>query len=117
MEKQGINQLLLELNENLKKNYCATEITPYLIVDPKKNLFVKLYDTICDACNETENFAWYPLNTIITLNNKTNRSTGITCRDCKKRDCKTEGCVISLRIDLSQNTRFSKINKLEIINI
>jgi hypothetical protein len=117
MENQKINELLAELNENLKLNCCAKEITPQLIIDPKKSLFVKLYDTICDACNETENFALYPLHSIIHLNNKTNRPSGIICRDCKEQGCKTEGCVISLRINSRGNTRFSKINKLEIIAI
>lgn len=40
MENQKINQLLAELNENLKLNCCAKEITPQLIIDPKKSLFV-----------------------------------------------------------------------------
>jgi len=93
------------------------KFTTYLIIDPKKNLFVKLYDTICDACNETENFAWYPLNTIITLNTRENRPAGIICRNCKTRNCNTEGCVISLRIDLHTKYSFYKINKLEIIFI
>lgn len=123
MENQKINQLLAELNENLKLNCCAKEITPQLIIDPKKSLFVKLHDTICDACNETENFAWYPLHTIILLNNTTNRSSGIICRDCKEKKCNIEGCVVSLLVKVyatpnsKPDYRYSNINKLEIIYI
>ena len=106
-----------------KKKCCAKEISSILSTEPNKHFYLKLYDTICDACNETEKFALYPLHIIINLNNIENRPTGIVCRDCQRKECKSEGCVISLLAKVFDNTHsnsdylYSKTNKLEIIYI
>ena len=85
MENQEINQLVLELNENLKKNCCATEITPVL-KKLKSNVepHVKLYIKFCDACEENDNYEWYLFSEIYILNTIQARRLGIICHDCEK---------------------------------
>ena len=115
MRKAEILEKLRELNQNLQDNCCGKEIIPVL-KRLKSNVepHVKLYDTVEDACNETNNFEWFLLDDILDLNNKEFRPRGITCNNCE------HGCVISLKsIKLSNFDikMFSKINKLEIIYI
>jgi len=103
------------LESNLKKECCSKKITVIVLkYNNQTNSFVKLYDKICDACEENENFALYPLDRILKLNDKHHRPSGIVCRDCSQRNCKKEGCIVSLIIDDSKNTRFSRMDKMEI---
>lgn len=117
MENQDINQLVSELNENLKNNCCATEITPFFKrLRSNAESHVKLYDKFCDACEENDNYEWYLLSEIHRLNTIQARRHGIICHDCEKEcNVKNKSCSISLIIDENENTRFGLINKLEII--
>lgn len=113
------NEITTILEPNLSANCCGTKITT-VIKKMKSSLGpnIKLYDTICDACNETANFEWYLLEEILDLNSKELRSNGIVCHDCKQACNSTnDKCVISLIINASGHTRFSRIDKLEIIYI
>ncbi|MDD5150898.1 MAG: hypothetical protein PHC28_10555 [Flavobacterium sp.] len=117
MGKDKINKTLIDLNENLKKNCCAKEVT---LFDKKLKsnvtTHIKLYDKISDACEENDNYEWYLLDEICKLNCKLVRPNGIVCHNCEiEFDKKNTKCVISLIIDNSENTRFGRIDKLEII--
>ena len=101
--------MLKTLTENLKNDCFAKTITP---VGATLNL-VKLYDTICDACEENSNFDWYSLGDVFAFNSEAARPKGIICHNCEEK-CNTKGCIISLIIDKDENTRFCKIDKMEI---
>ena len=104
------------LESYLKGDCCSKKILLILYKSKKKSdCEIKLYDTICDACIENNNFQLYSLDKILKLNNSDNRKDGIVCRDCVTWGCEKEGCIISLIIDDGQNTRFSKMNRVEII--
>ena len=86
-----------ELIENLKKDCCVNSLKITL-----GNINqIKIYDTIKDACLENGNFKWYDLLTIVNHNSKIERPTGIVCHKCKNGKC-----VLSLRINKKQHTRF-----------
>lgn len=96
--------LIQQLEENLKSDCCSNSFNINT-----SQFCIKLYDTINDACAENENFAWYPLERIVSLNNKLERDKGIPCHQCDNQKC-----VISLRIDENENTRFCVADNLEI---
>ena len=70
---------------------------------------IKLYRTIKEACLQKGRFKEYDLKSIIDLNKEVSRPTGIVCRKCKSDDC-----VISLRIDEDENTRFCNCKNIEL---
>jgi hypothetical protein len=96
--------LLKKLEDNLKTDCCSNKLT--INAD---NHIIKLYDSINDACEENQNFAWYPFEHIVSLNDIISRETGIPCHHCDNKKC-----VISLRIDNHQNTRFCVVGNIEI---
>jgi hypothetical protein len=99
-----INQLIKELENNLKADCCTSK----LIVNGGE-LKIKLYDTIADACEENKNFKWYFFEEIVPLNSKVQRTKGIVCHKCEN-----DKCIISLIIDKSENTRFCVAENIEI---
>jgi hypothetical protein len=105
-EIKSMHELLNELNDNLKKDCCALSLKIKPI-----NFLIKLYDTIEDACLQNENFAWYPLIKIIELNKKSARKKGIVCNKCNNGKC-----LISLRINSKQHTRFAVIDAIELMS-
>jgi len=106
---------LEKLSKNLKTNCCQNEITS--IIKRLKSTIsphVKLYDTIEDACSVNNNYQWYLLDEICNLNNHIERPNGLNCHECKEPNSNFAVCVFSLRIDENENTRFSRIDNLEI---
>ena len=100
----SLPHLITQLEENLKKDCCTFSLNINT-----SQFCIKLYDTKNDACEENENFAWYLLERIASLNNKLERDKGIPCHHCDNKKC-----VISLRIDENENTRFCVAGNLEI---
>lgn len=96
--------LIQQLEENLKSDCCSNTLNINT-----SHFCIKLYDTTNDACEENENFAWYPLERIVSLNNNSVKSNGIPCHHCENQKC-----IISLRIDENENTRFCVADNLEI---
>lgn len=96
--------LIKQLEENLKSDCCSKSLDINT-----SQICIKLYDTINDACAENENFAWYPLERIVSLNNHSVKSNGIPCHQCDNQKC-----IISLRIDNHPNTRFCVLGNVEL---
>ena len=96
--------LFKKLEDNLKSDCCSTNLT----IKPDNHI-IKLYNTINDACEENQNFAWYPLERIVSLNDNISKPDGIPCHKCDNKKC-----VISLRIDNHPNTRFCVAGNIEI---
>jgi hypothetical protein len=96
--------LFKKIEDNLKSGCCSTDLT--INVD---NHIIKLYNTINDACEENQNFVWYPLERIVSLNDNIKRKSGIPCHQCDNHKC-----VISLIIDDKENTRFCVAENIEI---
>jgi hypothetical protein len=96
--------LIQQLEENLKSDCCTNSLNINT-----SQFCIKLYNTINDACEENENFVWYSLERIVSLNNKLERDKGIPCHHCDNKKC-----VISLRIDENENTRFCVIGNMEL---
>ena len=112
MKKQEIKNLLNQLK--LKADCFTGEVNPNIKIEKENGIpKIKLYHKICFACKEEGKFSLYPLSRILELN----KNRVLPFHNCKERDCNIEACVVSLRIDLHPNTRFTKINKLEIIYI
>ena len=98
------------LTDNLKNDKCSCLLN--MIIPPYKNgqtVRIKLYRTIKEACLQKGRSKEYELKNIIELNNETNRPTHIICRLCKNKDC-----VISLRVDEHENTRFCNCKNIQI---
>lgn len=112
MKKQEIENFLNQLNLEAD---CFTGTLSPIIKKLKSKIKpqIKLYDTICDACSETEKFTWYLLEEIIEFN--INRNI-IPFHDCQQ-ECDIKGCVVSLIVYIGGRTAFTKINKIEIIYI
>ena len=112
MEKDEIKKLVNQLN--LKADCFDGEINP-IIKKLKSSLKpqIKLYLHIDDACVENDDFQWYLLEDVIQFNSERE----IPVHNCLERECNVEGCVISLIVYAGGDTRFTKINKLEIIHI
>jgi hypothetical protein len=85
------------LIKNLKQDCCVHSLNITL----GNNNQIKLYDTIKDACLENGNFKFYDFPKIANLNSKTERPKGIVCHKCKSGKC-----ILSLRINKKQHTRF-----------
>jgi hypothetical protein len=112
MENQELIEIINEFSNNLRKNCCSNILVPIV----RNNNFegrahIKLYDKICDACHENDNYALYPIEIIVDLNSRINRGVGIKCNDCIEKGCDIEGCVLSLRINSREHTRFTKTNR------
>jgi hypothetical protein len=99
-----INQLIKELENNLKADCCTSK----LVVNGGE-LKIKLYDTIADACEENKNFKWYSLEKVVLLNNNSAKPIGITCRSCENNKC-----ILSLLIDKNQNYRYCVAENIEL---
>lgn len=103
------------INKSIKTKKQTIKLIPIVIngnVNGKP--YIKLYQKVCDACNETIRHAWFPLEYILEINSGTYRNTN-NCNE-PKFNCNSEGIVISISIR-SKDNWFSKINKLEIIYI
>ena len=101
---------MLELINNLQAGCCTNNLT--VVNHPvvfHAGTTIKLYDTIADAANLTNNYRLFPLIDIISLNNAANKRNGIPYHP------HPNGCVISLRIDIHQNTRFCMTNAVELL--
>ena len=116
MGKDEIKKLVNQLN--LKEDCCSKEIIPIIKkLKSNSNPHIKLYRTICDACQESNDFEWYLLEEIFKLNS----TRDLPCNNCKTKGCNVEGCIISLLVKKydnahdSEHTCFTKINKVEII--
>lgn len=110
---------MFELLNNLRPDCCANDFTIIYRFNKQQILSgalkhyiteVKLYDTIADACNLTNAFAWFNIALLIGLNNAQSRKTGIVCHECENGHC-----VISLIVDGHGNTRFLRTDSVELI--
>ena len=93
------------IQNNLKHNCCSATVSGFSV----RAKYIKLYDKKIDACLENGNYDWYLLSNILKLNHKSARPTGIVCHKCLDND----KCIISLRINKSQHTRFCVFNKID----
>jgi hypothetical protein len=91
-----------ELSDNLKPGCCVRTVE--LEVCPNDPSKIVLWDRIADACAGNNNKSCYSLTIIVDLNKEYNRPTGIVCRNCDNGVC-----VLSLRINGRQHTRFARI--------
>lgn len=109
MNNDETKKLLKELH--LKADCFSGEIIPKITFENINGIpQIKLYHKICFACNEEGRSSLYPLDRIIRLN----KGRTLPFHNCKD-ECKSDGCVISLRIYEGGRTAFTKINKIEII--
>lgn len=106
------------IRSSLNPNICSDHIIFVFNGENRNdNPFIKLYDNINGACIESDNFKWYLLDEVIELN--LNRETPF--HYCLERECKVEGCVVSLKVKEYENEnsnpdyRYTKIDKIEII--
>lgn len=99
-----------KINDIIKTKTDSLRICPEIIfIKNEGEPYVKLYQNICDACNETIRHAWFPLSYILEIN------AGLrTLSKCDK--CGVNDIVISLIIRKGDSW-FTKVNKLEIIYI
>lgn len=102
-----MNQLFQNLQENLKDGCCGKfNLT---ILSPKAR-HIKLYNRIVDACAENNNYRWYLIEEIYQLNTPDARPSKIVCHKCAKNG----KCIISMRINSRQNTRFCVIGNIQL---
>jgi hypothetical protein len=79
--------MISELSNNLKINCCEKKIIHINKISKTKTLTrVKLFDKIIYTSEENENFQWYLLSEIHSLNIYKNRKAGIICHNLEEEN-------------------------------
>ncbi len=109
MTKVQVRKQIKLLESNLDNSCSVNTITAaYNRIYGTTNCFIKVYDTIQDACLQNRNHRWVLLDGIVKLNN--NRL--IICSPCNQT------CILSFKAKITKNHTqyyYCKINNVEII--
>ncbi len=97
MTKIQVRNIANKIQANFNPSCCSkTWNISYNRIFDVTEAYIKLYDTIADACMQNVNHKWVSLNLILTLNNKRNN---INCSSCNSNN----ECVISLISKITGN--------------
>jgi hypothetical protein len=100
----SFTQLIKDLVDNLKPDLSPSGLDFNLT-----NVEIKLYDTIEDVCLENANHNWYNFHDVARLNNNRKRPKGIVSHSCTNNKR-----LVSMIIDIYQNTCFCIAGKIEL---
>ncbi len=86
MTKTQVSKIVNKIQANLSDTCCSKIWNiAYNRIFRTTEAYIKLYNTIDDACSQNQNHQWMSLNLILTLNNTRSH---ITCNPCNAiNDC------------------------------
>ncbi len=93
------------IESNIKSNCCQKKLP----ISPALTRCIRLFDKISDTCLQNLNFKRYDLNKILILNDNQERPKGIVSHTCTNNKR-----LVSMIIDIYQNTCFCIAGKIEL---